>query len=235
MKPKRRTTASRQPFVAGPQWSGLASARVTAVTDPEGLGRVKIELNAPGAPGGAVYEGWARLATLMAGPKSGTWFVPDVNDEVLVAFDSGDSRQPYVIGSLWNNQNPPPQSMDPGGANTVKLLRSARGMTVTLDDRVGQGKVTVQTPGGQRIALTDGPAAIQIIDANGNAVSLGATGITINAAAKVMINAAEVDVSAGVVQVNAGMSRFSGVLQCDTLIAKSVVSASYSPGVGNVM
>jgi len=74
-----------------------------------------------------------------------------------------------------------------------------------------------------------------VVDANGNSVSLGAAGITINAAAKVTINASEVDVSAGLVQVNAGMSRFSGVVQCDSLITQSVVSASYTPGAGNVM
>jgi uncharacterized protein involved in type VI secretion and phage assembly len=235
MKPKPSVIASRHLIVSGPQLSGVASARVTAVNDPAGLGRVKVKLNAPSAPGEGGFEGWARLATLMAGPKSGTWFVPDVNDEVLVAFDFSDIRQPYVIGSLWSNQNQPPQSMDPAGANTVKMLRSRQGMTVTLDDLASQGKFIVQTPSGQRIALIDGPAAIQIIDANGNSVSLEAAGITINASAKVTINASEVDVSAGLVKVNAGMSRFSGVVQCDSLITKSVVSASYSPGAGNVM
>jgi len=224
-----------RPLPAAPPSGGLTSARVTAVTDPDGLGRVRVKLVLPAALGGAAFEGWARLATLLAGPKSGTWFVPDVNDEVLVGFDSGDPRQPYVIGSLWNSQSRPPQSMDSAGANTVKLLRTRGGVTVTLNDQAGQGTVIIQTPGGQHITLTDGPAAIQVVDASGNSVSLGAAGITINAAAKVTINASEVDVSAGLVQVNAGMSRFSGVVQCDSLITQSVVSASYTPGAGNVM
>ena len=61
-----------------------------------------------------------------------------------------------------------------------------------------------------------------------------AAGITINAAAKVTINGSTVEVSAGMVTVNAGMSRFSGVVQADTVITNSVVSASYTPGAGNI-
>ena len=52
--------------------------------------------------GGAGYEVWARLATLMAGAKRGTWFIPDPGDEVLVVFEGGDPRRPYVVGALWN-------------------------------------------------------------------------------------------------------------------------------------
>ena len=48
------------------------------------------------------YEAWARLATLMGGNNRGSWFIPDVDDEVLVVFEGGDPRRPYVIGGLWN-------------------------------------------------------------------------------------------------------------------------------------
>ena len=61
-----------------------------------------------------------------------------------------------------------------------------------------------------------------------------AAGITVTASAKVTINASTVEVSAGMVTVNAGMSKFSGVVQCDTMISNAVVSASYTPGAGNV-
>ncbi len=178
---------------------------------------------------------WARLATLSAGPKSGSWFIPDVDDEVLVVFEAGDPRQPYVIGGLWNGDNPPPETMDPAGANTRRVLRSPGGVKVTLDDQAGRESVTIETPGGQRLALTDGPAGVQVVDASGNSVSLGPAGITISAAGKVTINASQVSVSAGMVQVDAGMARFSGVVQCGSLVANSVVSSSYSPGAGNIM
>jgi len=232
VKTTRPATRSPRPARPVPPGNRMLPAQVTDVRDPDGQGRVKVRL--PPGVAGAPREAWARLATLMAGPNSGSWFVPDVNDEVLVAFDSSDPRQPYVIGSLWNGKNAPPTAMDPAGANSVKLLRSRQGLTVTLDDRNGQETLTVETPGGQRITLADGPGSIQIADANGNSVSLAPAGITINAAAKVAINASEVTVSAGAVLVNAGTSRFSGVVQCDTLVANSVVSSSYTPGAGNV-
>jgi uncharacterized protein involved in type VI secretion and phage assembly len=232
MKTSRSVAKSPIPSAPDPRAIGVCSARVTDVRDPDGVGRVKVSLLGPSR---APQEAWARLATLTAGSRAGSWFVPDVDDEVLVAFDSADPRQPFVIGALWSKRNPPPESMDPAGANTRKVLRTRGGVQVTLDDQAGQEKLVVQTPGGQRIALTDGPASIQIADANGNSVSLDPTGITINAAAKVTVNASQVTVSAGLVQVDAGMAKFSGAVQCDTLVANSVVSARYSPGAGNIM
>ncbi len=228
MKKPRSVARRPRPAAPDPRLPGVFPAVVTDVRDPLGLGRVQVRSN-------VMPAAWARVATLSAGPKSGSWFIPDVADEVLVAFEAGDAQQPYVLGGLWNPQNPPPAAMDPAGANSRKILRSRRGVTVTLDDQTGQESVTIATPGGQRIVLTDGPASVRIVDANGNSVDLAATGITIAAATKVTINASEVDVSAGLVQCNAGMAKFSGVVQCSTLVANSVVSASYTPGAGNVM
>lgn len=87
--------------------------------------------------------------------------------------------------------------------------------------------------GGSSVVLgADG--TVQIDDANGNAIRLDAAGITITAAAQVTVQAPRVQVSAGAVTVDAGMSRFSGVVQCDTLIASAVVAQSYTPGAGNI-
>jgi hypothetical protein len=72
------------------------------------------------------------------------------------------------------------------------------------------------------------------VDSNGNSVKLQASGITVNASAKVTVTASILEVSASMVTVNAGMSRFSGVVQADTVITNSVVSASYTPGAGNI-
>jgi len=170
----------------------------------------------------------------MAGNNRGSWFVPDVNDEVLVAFEAGDPRRPYVLGSLWNGQDAPPQSMDGAGQNHRKVLRSRNGVKVTLDDQDGQEQMILETPGGQRITLKDGPGAITIEDSNGNSVKLESAGITVNASAKVTINASQVAVSASIVTVDAGMSKFSGVVKADTVICNSVISASYTPGAGNI-
>ena len=218
----------------GGLWHGVYPALVVDIKDPDSQGRVKIKL--PWAPdaAGAVPELWARVATLMAGNDRGSWFIPDVDDEVLVAFEAGDARRPYVIGALWNGTDRPPETMDGAGNNFKKLIRSRNGVKVTLDDQDGQEKLILETPGGQKVTLKDGPGAIQIEDSNGNAVKLETAGITITASAKVTVQASQVSVSASMVQVDAGMSKFSGVVQADTVICNSIISASYTPGAGNI-
>jgi uncharacterized protein involved in type VI secretion and phage assembly len=219
----------------GGRWYGVFPATVTDIKDPDGMGRVKVTLPWSTDPGGSRYEVWTRLATLMGGNNRGSWFIPDVNDEVLVSFEGGDPRRPYVLGGLWNGQDSPPQSMDGAGSNYLKVLRSRNGVKITLDDHDGQEKFIVETPGGQTITLQDGPGQVEIDDSNGNTIKMEASGITINASAKVTINAgATVDVTASMVNVNAGMSKFSGVVQCDTMISNTVISATYTPGAGNI-
>ena len=214
------------------QFSGVCTAVVIDNVDPDDGGRVKVRLGELSGPGASATETWARIATLMAGDNRGTWFIPDVKDEVLVAFEAGDISRPYVIGALWNGTNLPPQTMDPN--NAKKFLSSRSGIKITLDDQNGHESFLVETPGGQRLVLKDGPGAVEISDSNGNSVKLETTGITVTAAANVTINASKVEVNSGMFSVNAAMSEFSGVLQCDTLISDSVVSASYSPGAGNI-
>jgi hypothetical protein len=105
---------------------------------------------------------------------------------------------------------------------------------LTMDDQNGQEQFIAETPGGQKITLKDGPGAILIEDSNGNSVKLETAGITVTASAKVTVNASTVEISAGMVTVNAGLSRFNGVVQADTVISNSVISASYTPGAGNI-
>jgi len=205
---------------------GVYSASVLDNRDPDRLGRVLIAVPAVGTRGI-----WARVATMMAGPHRGTWFIPEVGDEVLVAFEGNDQRAAYVIGALWNAKARPP--VEDGDASAVKLIRSRSGVTF----RIREDKATslvVETPAGQRITLQDSPGSVRVADEHGNSVTLDASGVTITASAKVSLNASVVDVNASQVTVDAGMSRFSGVVQCDTLISNAVVSASYSPGAGNI-
>lgn len=213
---------------------GVYPAEVTDIKDPDGQGRVKIRL--PWSPdgGGAGYEAWARLAVLMAGPNRGTWFVPDPGDEVLVTFEGGDPRRPYVIGALWNGSDAPPETMDGGGNNFVKSIVSRNGIRVTLDDTDGQETMTIETPGGQKMVLKDGPGEVQISDSSGNSIKMEASGITVTASANVKVQASQVEITAGMVTVNAGMSKFSGVVKADTVITNAVISSSYTPGAGNI-
>ncbi len=239
MKTHEQTTfemviSSRQPSGLGGRWYGVYPALVSDVKDPDGQGRVLVTLPWSPDTGSDRYEAWARVATLMGGNNRGSWFIPDVNDEVLVVFEGGNPCRPYVIGGLWNGSDAPPASMDGSGRNFKKVLRSRNGVTITLDDSDGRETMVLETPGGQKITLKDGPGAVEIVDSNGNSVKLETSGVTVTASAKVTVNASIMEISAGTLTVNAGMSKFSGVVQADTVISNSVISASYTPGAGNI-
>ncbi|HWZ74727.1 MAG TPA: phage baseplate assembly protein V [Casimicrobiaceae bacterium] len=212
--------------------NGVYPAIVVDNVDPANSGRVKVRLPQVLVAGESGHEVWARMATLMAGANRGTWFIPEVNDEVLIAFEQSDPNRPYVLGGLWNTANPPPEKMDLN--NNKKLVRSRNGVQITLDDQGGRESITIETPGGQKLTLEDGPGAVVLTDSNGNSVELKTNGITVNAASNVILNASAVEVNAGLVSVSATVSKFSGVVQCDTLISNSVVSQSYTPGAGNI-
>jgi uncharacterized protein involved in type VI secretion and phage assembly len=232
LTPIEQVIDARLPSGLGGRWYGVYPALVSDLNDPDQQGRVKIKLPWAPDPGGGEYSAWARIATLMAGNNRGTWFIPDVDDEVLIAFEGGDPRSPFIVGALWNGSDSPPEQID--SQNNIKVIRSRNGVKITLDDSSGQESFIVETPGGQKITLKDGPGSIEVADSNGNSIKLESSGITVNASAKVTINASTVEISAGNVTVNAGMSKFSGVIQADTVISNSVISSSYTPGAGNI-
>jgi len=185
------------------QRNAVYRGTVVQPRDPRGLGRLQVQLPA------FDEEVWARRATLAAGSRRGTWFVPAAGDEVVVAFENGDARKPVVVGALWNAKQRPPEN-DPERI----LIRTKHGATIVLDE---------------------GSGAVEVADSNGNAVKLAPSGVTVIAAGKVRVSATTVEIEAGQIEVNAAMARFAGVVQCDTLITNSVVASSYTPGVGNVM
>ncbi len=84
---------------------GVAAGIVTNNQDPDGLGRVRIRF--PWLSDDNETD-WARIATMMAGSGRGSFFLPEVGDEVLVAFEHGDINHPFVIGMLWNGVDTPP-------------------------------------------------------------------------------------------------------------------------------
>lgn len=135
---------------------------------------------------------------------------------------------------MHDHRPPAHDHSPPEAGNFLKVLRSRNGVTITLDDHDGEERLVLETPAGQRITLADGASSVRIEDSNGNSIVLESSGITINASAKVSVVASQVHVSAGMVEIDAGMTKVSGVVQCDTLIANSVVASSYTPGAGNV-
>ena len=195
---------------------------------------MKVSLPWSPDPGGSSYQVWARVATLMAGNNQGSWFIPDTNVEVLVIFLGGDPRHPVVIGALVERPGLAAASMDGGGNNNIKKLRSRNGVAITMDDTQGSESLTLETPGGQKIAMQDGPGFDSHSGQQRQFHPARSSGITINTSAQVSISASQAQVTASMVNVNAGMSVFSGVANADTVITNSVVSASYTPGAGNI-
>jgi uncharacterized protein involved in type VI secretion and phage assembly len=225
----------RVPGGLGGRWYGVYPALVSDIADPDGQGRVKVTLPWSPDTGGDRYEAWARLATMMAGGNRGSWFVPDEGDEVLVAFEGGDPRRPYVVGALWNGSDAPPESMDGAGRNNLKVLRSRNGVKITLDDSDGQETCIVETPGGQRLTLKDGPGSVEVVDSNGNSLRMEASGITMSTSGAFNLSASTVTISSGTVTVSSGTSTFTGsVIVSASVQTPSVIAASYTPGAGNI-
>jgi len=215
--------------------NGVYPTRVVSNQDPSGLGRVLVSLPDP-SNSGKPAEAWAPVATLMAGNNRGTWFIPDPGNEVLLAFEGGDIDRPYVLGALWSAGSPPPEQMDAAGQNPVRSIHSRNGVIISLYDVSGEEVLVLKTPGGQSMTLRDGDGgSVEIQDANGNQIRLTATGVQVIASAKLTLNASQIELSAGSLTVNSAMSTFSGVVKADTVITNSVISASYTPGAGNVM
>jgi uncharacterized protein involved in type VI secretion and phage assembly len=214
------------------RYYGVYPATVADNQDPDNQGRVLVHLPWSPDPGGDRYEIWARLSTLMAGGDRGSWFIPEKDDEVLVAFLAGDPRHPYVVGALWNGQDAPPETID--ADNNVKAIVSRTGITIKMDDTQSAVTLTIETPGGQSITLADSGTSVMIEDSNGNSCQMDASGVTLTAATKLTINSPTADINIGQVTANSAMWTHSGVIQCDTHIATTVIGATYTPGVGNI-
>ena len=138
---------------------------VTNIKDPEKLGRVKLKLPLRESEN---ETDWVRIATLMAGKEMGSFFLPEVGDEVLVAFSEGDVRKPFVIGMLWNSEEPPPEKNE-DGKNNIRKFKSRNGNEIIFGDESGKEKITIHTAKGQIINMQDeSNGKIEIKDQSGN-------------------------------------------------------------------
>lgn len=173
---------------------GVGLAVVTNNKDPEALGRVKLKF-----PWLSDEEesNWARVASPMAGPDRGLWLLPEVNDQVLVAFEHGDPAYPYVIGSLWNGSQKAPGKND-DGKNNIRLLKSRSGHTVRLDDTEGEEKIEIVDKSGKNSVVVStkdnsiaikADADIKITSANGKLVIDAKGGIELKSNASIKVEA----------------------------------------------
>jgi phage protein D len=157
---------------------GVAVAKVEAnhVDPTEGPPMARVKVSFPWLSD-KVESGFARCTAPSAGDGTGIYFLPEVGDEVLVAFEHGDLGKPVIIGSLWNGKRMPPES-NIDGLNRIRTIKT-KGHTIVLDDTKGMEKIQIKDAAGSEITL--GPNGAVSISAMTN-LSLTAKGnITLDA------------------------------------------------------
>jgi uncharacterized protein involved in type VI secretion and phage assembly len=179
---------------------GVAVAVVRENMDGSGLGRVKVSYPWYSQPRNSY---WARVAVSMSGKGRGTYFIPEVGDEVLVAFERGDLRFPYVVGSLWNGVEKSPVT-NADGKNDLRLIQTRSGHKLTFDDGT-KGLVQLELKDGKKLAIDDN--GIKLDDTKGNSIVIDSSSgtITVQAAVKLQLKSAQVSIEAsGTLDIKAG-------------------------------
>lgn len=160
------------------RYLGVTVGIVTNNQDPDGLGRIKVRL--PWLSDECESH-WARVMTPMAGPERGFYFLPEVDDEVLVAFEHGRIDSPYVLGALWNGKDKPPEK-----GSDRRVIKSRSGHLIVLDDTDGDEKILVRDKTGKN--------EITILSKE-NAISVKCNGeLTLEAQGKISIKSGSGDV-----------------------------------------
>ncbi len=187
---------------APPGFLGVAVGIVTNNQDDEKLGRVKVKLPWLSEED---ESDWLRVVAPMAGNERGCYFLPEVNDEVLVAFDHADPQHAFVLGSLWNGKDKPPANNE-DGKNNKRLLKSRSGHLICLDDTDNAAKIEIVAAGGKSSIVIDAQentitisadADLVIQSANGK-LKLSGKGVEITSQAEVKIEASQnLDLKAG--------------------------------------
>jgi uncharacterized protein involved in type VI secretion and phage assembly len=143
---------------------GVVVGIVRDIKDPENLGRVKVDFPWLGESSESVaisdeedraHSYWARIANFMAGNQRGGYFIPEVGDEVLVAFEHGELDRPYILGTLWNLDDPPPEQMDGEGKNDVRSIRSRSGHLISLNDSEDSPSIQIVDKTGENSITID--------------------------------------------------------------------------------
>jgi uncharacterized protein involved in type VI secretion and phage assembly len=154
----------------GQQAAGIVIAKVTRVRDEEGLGRVQVKYPWLSGP----EERWVSVASPMAGPDRGMFFMPEIDDEVILAFDHAHWDHPYIIGFLWNPMQRPPSTDE-----RQRMIRSRNGHTIRFVDSTptsgNQGALIVQDGHGNTISMTNGRVVITSV----GALEINALSVTI--------------------------------------------------------
>jgi uncharacterized protein involved in type VI secretion and phage assembly len=217
----------RRPDGDSARYFGVHPAIVTDLVDPDSLGRVEVKLPSLGNDGADAVRAWATLLTPYADDDQGFEVVPEVGTQVVVAFEAGDLRRPYVVGACWNGVESMPTS--PEAPNNKRMIKSRSGSILEFDDTQGAAKVTLSMQSGHKLVLDDSAQEVTLTHSNGCV-------ITFNAGGQIQITAnSTVELTASTLNVHAPVANFDGIINCTTIICSSgVVSPSYTPGAGNI-
>ncbi|MCC6456785.1 MAG: VgrG-related protein [Caldilineaceae bacterium] len=186
---------------------GVVIGIVTNVKDPENLGRVKVAFPWLQDNGKQVESNWARIAMPSAGASRGMFFLPEVNDELLVAFEHGNANYPYVVGALWNGKDKPPETSAKAhtGEGTVqRIIASRLDHRIVFDDSKGAKSILIEdTTKSQSILIDSNKKSITVkaagdllIDVKGNIDIKSGGNINIEAVGNIKAEGVNVDVNA---------------------------------------
>lgn len=174
-----------------PGINGLQVGIVTSNEDPDGEYRVRVRM--PLVNDGE--EGtWARVATLDAGPERGTFFRPEIGDEVVLGFLNDDPRQAIILGMLHSSAHPAP--LEGTDDNPEKLFQSRSKLKLSFNDE--KKVMQLETPAGNKISLSEAEKAITLQDQNGNRIVMNPDGITIESSKSITLKAGtEINIESG--------------------------------------
>ncbi len=204
LQPKWFHTAPdiRPPLAAGtlPPIEGLHVGIVTKLgEDPDGEHRIQVRLPMVDPSEEGV---WARISTLDAGEERGTFFLPEIEDEVVVGFLHGDARQPIVLGMMHSSAKPAP--LEASDDNHEKAYYSRSKIIMGFDD--DKKIFRIEMPSGSIATLDDDAEEIRLEDASGNVVTLNGDGITLDSPADITISASgDVKISGSNIEASADM------------------------------
>lgn len=153
--------------------NGLVIGLVEDLKDPEGMGRVRVKYPTLGGE----LSDWARVVSLMAGKDRGMVFIPDVGDEVMMAFEGGDPRRPYVLGAVWSKVDTIPQRSGKQEDNHQKLIKTRSGHKLIFDDTPGQEFIQlVDKDGTRKVTIHSGQKKIEVLCQDGDVEVTASTG-----------------------------------------------------------
>jgi Rhs element Vgr protein len=183
-----------------PSIQGLMFGIVTDIEDPDGEHRVKVKLPVISAEEEGI---WARIATLDAGKERGTFFRPEVDDEVVVGFVGNDPRQMVILGMVHSSALAAP--LTAAKANDEKGYVSREKMKFIFNDK--EKSIKIETPAGKKVTISEQDKFIKIEDEDGNKITMEKAGITIEAAkALTLKGGTEVSIEAPNVKINGSAS-----------------------------